>query len=246
MPLKLLADAPYSPPPDHRAVADFIRRRNAQFGGALSRRFGYSRVVALCDFERRTLPILKAANITRIAIVGGSPKEPELMLLGATGAEVAYLNYDEDAKFDLGLPWDASYGNFDLVICNQVLEHVFDALLAMRNLRAITKPGGFLYVTIPVVCKIHGLPHFYSAGYYPMWLRKAFEASGLTPEFISFWGSRKFTWDLSTPTYRQLAPGFHWWMDFVDLRRPFVDGRRFSNLDRYISDAWGLARRPPQ
>lgn len=41
---------------------------------------------------------------------------------------------------------DASY---DLVICNHVLEHVADDRKGLRELMRITRPGGFIQITVP-------------------------------------------------------------------------------------------------
>jgi SAM-dependent methyltransferase len=41
-------------------------------------------------------------------------------------------------------------GSFDAVICSHVLEHVADDLVAMRELRRITAPGGWCLVMVPL------------------------------------------------------------------------------------------------
>lgn len=209
------------------------------FGPAF-RRMAYPRVVSLCDFAARIAP--EVPDGATIAVVSGGADEPELRLL--SGREVAVLSYDDDARFDLGRDWNDTYGAFDFVLCNQVLEHVFDPLRAMRNLARITKPGGAVYVSIPTINKVHGLPDFYSAGYYPTWLEQAFAHASLEPKHISFWGSRKYLSGFHWPTEKELRRGFHNWRDFVDWQRPFVDGRTFSSNDRWITDTWGLAVKP--
>jgi SAM-dependent methyltransferase len=40
-------------------------------------------------------------------------------------------------------------GRFDIVVCNDVLEHVRDLPAAIRNLCRLTAPGGLLYAAIP-------------------------------------------------------------------------------------------------
>jgi SAM-dependent methyltransferase len=45
------------------------------------------------------------------------------------------------------LPWEA--GTFDLVTCLDVLEHTPDDHVALRELRRVTKPGGWLLLTVP-------------------------------------------------------------------------------------------------
>jgi SAM-dependent methyltransferase len=45
------------------------------------------------------------------------------------------------------LPWDS--GTFDLITCLDVIEHTPDDRVTLRELRRVTKPGGFLLVTVP-------------------------------------------------------------------------------------------------
>ena len=45
------------------------------------------------------------------------------------------------------LPWDAA--TFDLTTCLDVIEHTPDDRVTLRELRRVTKPGGWLLVTVP-------------------------------------------------------------------------------------------------
>jgi SAM-dependent methyltransferase len=45
------------------------------------------------------------------------------------------------------LPWDD--GTFDLITCLDVIEHTPDDAVALRELRRVCKPGGWLLVTVP-------------------------------------------------------------------------------------------------
>jgi SAM-dependent methyltransferase len=45
------------------------------------------------------------------------------------------------------LPWDTE--TFDLITCLDVLEHVADDRSALAELRRVTKPGGWLLLTVP-------------------------------------------------------------------------------------------------
>ena len=45
------------------------------------------------------------------------------------------------------LPW--ADGSFDLVTCLDVLEHIADDGAALREIRRVTKPGGWLLLTVP-------------------------------------------------------------------------------------------------
>jgi len=47
---------------------------------------------------------------------------------------------------------------FGTIHCHCVLEHVTDIFTMSKNIDAITKPGGVLYLTVPFVWKIHRIP----------------------------------------------------------------------------------------
>ena len=67
---------------------------------------------------------------------------------------IRYLTADLDPTgvdlqldlMDLALPDDA----FDAVVCSHVLEHVPDDAAAMRELRRVTRPGGWCLVMVPL------------------------------------------------------------------------------------------------
>jgi SAM-dependent methyltransferase len=54
---------------------------------------------------------------------------------------------------------DLSGRNFAVVLCTEVLEHVFDWPRAFDNLRRLTKPGGVVILTCPFFWPLHEEPH---------------------------------------------------------------------------------------
>lgn len=55
----------------------------------------------------------------------------------------------------------AEDGSFDAVLCTQVLEHVAEPLLALREFRRILRPGGVVIATVPFVWEEHEAPFDY-------------------------------------------------------------------------------------
>jgi SAM-dependent methyltransferase len=55
----------------------------------------------------------------------------------------------------------AEDGSFDAVLCTQVLEHVPEPLLALREFRRILRPGGRIIATVPFVWEEHEAPFDY-------------------------------------------------------------------------------------
>jgi SAM-dependent methyltransferase len=52
-------------------------------------------------------------------------------------------------------------GEFDVVLCTQVLEHVAEPRDVLAELHRILRPGGRLHLTAPLVWELHELPHDY-------------------------------------------------------------------------------------
>ena len=112
-------------------------------------------------------------TISRVAIVGGSTLDPEFIevkrlfpnvevdIFGIENSqnEIAFhfldLNRDQIKDSDI----------YDLVLCSQVLEHVWNLENAFACLNALTKPAGYLWLACPASNMPHGSPDYYSAGY---------------------------------------------------------------------------------
>lgn len=100
------------------------------------------------------------------------------------------LNYPE---FDLCAPLTVDR-RFDVVICEQVLEHVIDPVAAAANLRGLCAPGGRVVVSTPFLIRIHELPMFGMRDYWrftPHGLQRLLEGAGLVVDSVSWWGNRR-------------------------------------------------------
>ena len=98
------------------------------------------------------------------------------------------LNYPE---FDLCAPL-AGQGPFDVVICEQVIEHVVDPCVAVANLRALCKPGGHVVVSTPFLIRVHeewGMQDYWR--FTPRGLRTLLERAGLEVDRVASWGNRR-------------------------------------------------------
>jgi SAM-dependent methyltransferase len=108
---------------------------------------------------------------------------------GKPWKEFVSLQYPD---FDLCAPLEGR-GKFDVVICEQVLEHVVDPCAAARNLRGLTVPGGKVVVSMPFLIKIHELPLYGMNDYWrftPRGLRTLLERAGLQVDEVCSWGNR--------------------------------------------------------
>ena len=100
------------------------------------------------------------------------------------------LDYPE---FDLCAPLKGR-GTFDVVICEQVIEHVVDPCAAARNLRGLCNPDGHVVVSTPFLVRLHELPDWGLRDYWrftPRGLRTLLERGGLEVESVQSWGNRR-------------------------------------------------------
>lgn len=96
------------------------------------------------------------------------------------------LRYPE---FDLCAPKQLP-GRYDLVICEQVLEHVPDPLTAVRTLRELCRNDGHVLVSTPFLLPIHGSPQDFWR-FTPLGLARLLESQGLAPLWVRSWGNRR-------------------------------------------------------
>jgi hypothetical protein len=103
--------------------------------------------------------------------------------------EFCSLNYPD---FDLCAPITTSK-RYDVVICEQVLEHVVDPFLAGQHLFELCRPGGQVIVSTPFLVKQHELPLYGMLDYWrftPRGLRTLLERAGLEVDHVGTWGNR--------------------------------------------------------
>ena len=99
------------------------------------------------------------------------------------------LNYP---AFDLCAPL-GERDRHDVVICEQVIEHVPDPRAAAENLRRLAEPGGHVIVSTPFLVRVHELPEWGMQDYWrftPRGLRTLLEGAGMTVDAIGSWGNR--------------------------------------------------------
>jgi SAM-dependent methyltransferase len=79
---------------------------------------------------------------------------------------------------------------YDVVICEQVLEHVEDPWRAARTLHDLCRPGGHVLVSTPFLIRVHPTPfdfwRFTEDG-----LRRLLTGAGFAVDEIGSWGNRR-------------------------------------------------------
>ncbi|MDA9711917.1 class I SAM-dependent methyltransferase [Acidimicrobiaceae bacterium] len=115
-------------------------------------------------------------NLT-IAIVGGNRDEPELEIIKKyTNIEkisVFGIDTQSDEYFDLNTEnKNNEYMSFDLIICAQVIEHIWNVNEFFLNLKSLCNDNTILYINCPKSNMEHGSPEYFSSGYSVKFLEK--------------------------------------------------------------------------
>ena len=148
-------------------------------------------------FEAQIEPFM--SDIRSVAVVGGSPDEPELKILkGKPNLSTDYFGVDA-----FGIP-DNSFTfldlnkqtklekSYDLVICSQVLEHIWQHSNAFENLAKLVGDNGFIWIGCPASNYAHGSPNYYSAGFTPEFITGHLESLGFRVLLEEAIGSKRY------------------------------------------------------
>jgi len=163
---------------------------------------------------------------------------------GAHGADVI-------ASLD-ALPLDDA--SFDAVVCTQVLEHVFEPARVLAELHRVLRPGGRLWMTVPLTWPLHEEPFdFYR--YTPHGLTALLDRAGFDEVHVA---ARNGYFATMAQLCRIAPDAVGWHEDgrdgsrarlFEDLQRLAGQLERYDHLDRRRIFPLGYratARRPPE
>jgi SAM-dependent methyltransferase len=225
---------------------------DAEFGAAALRQMEFPRLVIILEFKR--LITAHAIACERLLMLnGGSSADPEAQHLAHR--EVEYADYETDPQRHDLHRLQLTHGDFDFVLMSQTLEHLYHPQLALANLRAVMRPGGWLWTSVPTVSRQHQLPIHFQTGFTPIGLACLLAQSGLEVVEIGQWGNTKY---ISHLFDLEILPTIH------DLRRGSLRARGFGHIARaaqrlsprnFLSDGlhndfthpaqtWALARVP--
>ncbi len=142
------------------------------------------------QWQRVPLNAAVARHLDALGAEGSSAAE----ISGSAHAGRAWRHYEslDHPEFDLCAPL-AGRGTFDVVICEQVIEHVVDPGAAVANLRGLCARGGHVVVSTPFLIRVHELPAYGMHDYWrftPRGLRLLLERAGLQVDQVGSWGNR--------------------------------------------------------
>ena len=105
----------------------------------------------------------------RIAVVGGDNDQIEILILNKMGYITDVTTFgieNQDEFFDPNIINNTKPDNFfHLIICTQVIEHIWNHNSFFENIRLISKPETLFYIDCPKSNKVHMSPAYYSSGF---------------------------------------------------------------------------------
>jgi glycosyltransferase involved in cell wall biosynthesis/SAM-dependent methyltransferase len=186
-----------------------------------------------------------------------------LKALAGFGAEAVGVEVDEDllalARINLGDDADAAIrlvkgkieamdaarlGEFDLIVCDNVLEHVDDPQLTVAVLADLLKHGGVIYIAVPNPFsppQIRSDPHF---GLFGITLLDRLDAT-------RYFSEARRSWTYQVGRYASLDD-YYRWIDSNGLRPGFIDldtcipngsGRRHLRIRQLAAEVQELQSR---
>lgn len=107
-----------------------------------------------------------------------------------TFSNLTVCNYEKDHRYDLHT-MNLDNKDYDMIIFNQTLEHLYNPFVSMKNLFNHLKPGGFLYTTVPTINIPHMVPfHFW--GMTPTGLCVLSASVGFKILECGYWGNLSY------------------------------------------------------
>ena len=184
-------------------------------------------------------------EIENIAVVGGSSQDYEVAQISRILplAKFHYFgieNPHNDENFiylDLNLKSKGlSSLKYGLVICSQVLEHLWKLETAFETLVLLTsQEGGLIWINCPASNLPHGSPEYFSAGYSTEFLTKNLVQLGLNIVSSGYYGSKR---------YHFMTHILRFWATEKEHRHPllgynFQPGTRLGVLNKLRRDIPG-------
>lgn len=115
-----------------------------------------------------------------VAIVGGSVADPEAIAAQPLSKSISVLGIEDcDVLYDLNSSQHSYSSKFDLVLCSQVLEHVWRPEKALKNLANLLAHEGLIWISCPASNFPHGSPGYFAAGYTDSFLTSNLSRLGL-------------------------------------------------------------------
>lgn len=138
-------------------------------------------------------------NTLNTLIIGGEENDPEIQVLresfslNITLAGIEAVEHPRYVFLDLNVPYISSeqLKGFDLIVCNQVLEHIYDVKNALDIISRICEEKTIVWLDFPVSTFEHGSPDFYTPGIRPEMISELSKIFSLKTLSLGIIGSQR-------------------------------------------------------
>lgn len=205
-------------------------------------------------------------TFSNVAIIGGSTKDAEIKILKELNPSAKFTvfgieNENNDSSFeflDMNTKYDINTKrNFDLILCSQVLEHVWNHETFFTNILLLSSLGTKIWISCPASNMVHGSPDYFSAGFTSDYLSLNLKKIGINILNQGELGSKRFyiathlnrEW-LSEKEHSHPIKSYEWkkgsLLGKINRYRKLLPGRIFQkfqsskisgNLD-YATESW--------
>jgi SAM-dependent methyltransferase len=142
---------------------------------------------------------LQEGKISSVGVFGGSASDPEIVILKdmIPNSKVSFFGIENSGSsqnwhyLDLNEKNEVSL-KFDLVICSQVLEHIWNLENFFNFLSNSINDGKFIFLNFPSSNMAHGSPDYFSAGYSPNVAMKYLAKRGVEEIISGTFGSKRY------------------------------------------------------
>jgi len=177
----------------------------------------FRRVISLLEFEE----FISSNNLSFEKALGlNGENDPEFEFVSCR--ETTIVRYEDDIinhdLHNLNLPCK----DYDFVMINQTLEHVYNPILCLQNAYSHMRKGGILYANVPANNIPHSTPHHFYTGITATGLGAMAKTAGFEILKIGQWGNYEYLQKIFSthdwPDYRMLAnPGINEFENPVDV-----------------------------
>lgn len=102
--------------------------------------------------------------------VEGTHYRPDDYILRNPRPVLKQARIHQNVSLDAALPFDSA--SYDVVLLTEVLEHLPNHFLALREVTRIVRPGGYLVLTTPNISRLHSRFYFLLTGTHKLVMRR--------------------------------------------------------------------------
>lgn len=227
----------------------------------------FGRMLVLSKFIDNVMNIFPFESTIRVAVVGGYQIEPEIRALKQLGFRVESTIFGIEGNMtpmDLNVAGslvEKSTRNFDLILCSQVWEHIWNHEAALDHLMSIMDQGTYLWITAPTSNRAHGSPLYFCAGftaeyfvnnlsrvglkinsYGQLGTRRNYLATHVLPAWLSIKGHRNppfYAFSESKPIHRVLLSIRYFSKTIVLL----FTSKKVTSDSKFATESWVMAKK---